>query len=208
MKLKKLAISISVFAFVISFAQVDFSSTRFGVLAGPTYSRVQNVHSPSSGRINFFAGAFALIPVGGDDMFYIQPEVEYLGAGENGQGDAKYGSSYISVPVYFKAYFSEAESEFFGQLGPRFGFLINQSIKNPTRTIYNVDQYGKAAGFDFAVSGGIGFSYKRKLEIFGRFDYGITNTLPNLIGKEPWDPTSFSTKKQHIFSAGISYIFD
>jgi hypothetical protein len=68
-------------------------------------------------------------------MFYLQPEIEYLGAGENGQNSAVYAGNYISVPIYFKAYFSEAESEFFGQLGPRFGFLMNQSIKNPSKTI-------------------------------------------------------------------------
>ena len=206
--LKKWAIVVSAFASSMAFAQIDFSSTRFGVTAGPTYSRVQNAHNPSSARVSFYGGFLALVPIGGDDMFYLQPEIEYLGAGENGQNSAVYASNYIIVPVYFKAYFSEAESEFFGQLGPRFGFLMNQSIKNPSKTIYNTDQFGKAAAFDFAISGGLGFSYKRKIEIFARFDYGFTDTLPDLKGKEPQDPNSFKNKKQHIVSGGISYIFD
>lgn len=205
---KKIALSLSVFASIYSFAQIDFSSTRFGLTVGPTYSRVQNAHNPSSARVNFFAGAFAIIPVGGDDMFYLQPGVEYLGAGENGDNGTKYGSSYLSVPVYFKAYFSEAESEFFGILGPRFGFAMSQNIKNPSKAIYAADQYGKTAAFDFALSGGLGFSYKRKWEIFARFDYGFTDTLPDLKGKEPQDPNSFKNKKQHVVSGGISYIFD
>ena len=206
---KKIALSLSVFASFFSFAQIDFSSTRFGLTAGPTYSRVQNAHNPSSARVNFFAGAFAIIPVGGDDMFYLQPGVEYLGAGENGDNGTKYGANYLSVPVYFKVYFSEAESEFFGQLGPRFGFLMNQSIKNPSKPqYYTTDTFGKAAAFDFAISGGLGFSYKRKWEIFARFDYGFTDTLPDLKGKEPQDPNNFKNKKQHVVSGGISYIFD
>ena len=205
---KKIALSLSVFASFFSFAQIDFSSTRFGLTAGPTYSRVQNAHNPSSARVNFFAGAFAIIPVGGDDMFYLQPGVEYLGAGENGDNGTKYGSSYLSVPVYFKAYFSEAESEFFGQLGPRFGFLLSQKVENPSRSIYNVEEFGKAAAFDLAISAGLGFSYKRKLEIVGRFDFGISNNLPDLMGKEPQDGTTNSTKRQHVLSAGITYIFD
>ena len=126
--LKKWAIVVSAFASSMAFAQIDFSSTRFGVTAGPTFSRVQNAHNPSSARVSFYGGFLAIVPIGGDDMFYLQPEIEYLGAGENGQNSAVYASNYISVPVYFKAYFSEAESEFFGQLGPRFGFLLNQSI--------------------------------------------------------------------------------
>ena len=120
--LKKIALSLSVFASFFSFAQIDFSSTRFGLTAGPTYSRVQKARNPSSARVSFYGGFLALVPIGGDDMFYLQPEIEYLGAGENGQNSAVYASNYISVPIYFKAYFSEAESEFFGQLGPRFGF--------------------------------------------------------------------------------------
>ncbi len=176
---KKIALSLSVFASFFSFAQIDFSSTRFGLTAGPTYSRVQNAHNPSSARVNFFAGAFAIIPVGGDDMFYLQPEIEYLGAGENGQNSAVYASNYISVPVYFKAYFSEAESEFFGQLGPRFGFLMNQSIKNPSKPqYYTTDTFGKAAAFDFAISGGLGFSYKRKVEIFSSIYFCSSTSLP------------------------------
>ena len=213
---KKIALSLSVFASFFSFAQIDFSSTRFGLTAGPTYSRVQNAHNPSSARVNFFAGAFAIIPVGGDDMFYLQPGVEYLGAGENGDNGTKYGGNYLSVPIYFKAYFSEAESEFFGILGPRFGFAIGQTIKNAPLKYYNgqllpiyeTNYFGKTATFDFALSGGLGFSYKRKWEIFARFDYGFTDTLPDLKGKEPQDPNSFKNKKQHVVSGGISYIFD
>lgn len=213
---KKIALSLSVFASFFSFAQIDFSSTRFGLTAGPTYSRVQNAHNPSSARVNFFAGAFAIIPVGGDDMFYLQPGVEYLGAGENGDNGTKYGGNYLSVPIYFKAYFSEAESEFFGQLGPRFGFAIGQTIKNAPLKYYNgqllpiyeTNYFGKTATFDFALSGGLGFSYKRKWEIFARFDYGFTDTLPDLKGKEPQDPNSFKNKKQQVVSGGISYIFD
>ena len=114
----------------------------------------------------------------------------------------------LAFLFYFKAYFSEAESEFFGQLGPRFGFAMSQNIKNPSKAIYVADQYGKTAAFDFALSGGLGFSYKRKWEIFARFDYGFTDTLPDLKGKEPQDPNSFKNKKQHVVSGGISYIFD
>ena len=101
--LKKWAIVVSAFASSMAFAQIDFSSTRFGLTAGPTYSRVQNAHNPSSARVNFFAGAFAIIPVGGDDMFYLQPGVEYLGAGENGDNGTKYGGNlFILKHIFLK----------------------------------------------------------------------------------------------------------
>ena len=206
--LKKWAIVVSAFASSMAFAQIDFSSTRFGVTAGPTFSRVQNAHNPSSSRTSFYGGALVIIPIGGDDMFYLQPQVEYLSAGEKGDGETVYANNYLSVPVYFKAYFSEAESEFFGQLGPRFGFLLSQKVENPSISIYNVEEFGKAAAFDLAISAGLGFSYKRKLEIVGRFDFGVSNNLPDLMGKEPQDGATNSTKRQHVLSAGITYIFD
>lgn len=190
-----------------SFAQLDFSSTRFGLIAGPVYSRVQNAHNPSNARISGYGGVMALIPIGADDMFYLQPQIEYLSAGEKG-GVALYASDYVSIPLYFKAYFSEAESEFFGQLGPRLGILSAQKVTNPTKSLYAVEQSGKAASLDWAISAGLGFSYRRKWEIMGRFDFGLSNQLPSLMGKEPQDPASNQKKRQHILSAGISYIFD
>jgi hypothetical protein len=77
-------------------------------------------------------------------MFYLQPGVEYLGAGEN--GTMALNMEAITL-VYFKAYFSEAESEFFGQLGPRFGFAMNQTIKNPSKPIYTTDTIWKDSSF-------------------------------------------------------------
>lgn len=208
MKIKKLLLASTLCLSVFGFSQVDFSSTRYGLILGGVNSRVQNAHNPSSSRTGFYGGAFALVPVGSDDMFYIQPQVEYLSAGEKGGSSTTYASNYLSIPVYFKAYFSEAESEFFAQLGPRFGFLLNQKVTNPSKEIYKVEQYGKAAGFDFAISAGLGFSYKRKWEFTGRFDFGVSNTLPSLVGKEPQDGASNLTKRQHVLSAGVSYIFD
>lgn len=209
LSIKKVFLGLILLSSISAFSQVDISSTRFGLIAGPTYSRIQNAHNPSSARVSVYGGAFALIPVGDNDQFYIQPQVEYLGAGEKGGSGVLYANNYLSVPVYFKAYFSEAESEFFGQLGPRFGFLINQKISNPSKPeIYAVDKFGKAAGFDLAISAGLGFSYKRKWEFTGRFDFGVTNNLPDLMNKEPYDAATSLKKRQHILSAGISYIFD
>ena len=136
--LQKLFIISAGFIFTPIFSQVDFSSTRFGLIAGPTYSRIQNAHNPSSSRISFYGGALAIIPIGGDDMFYLQPQVEYLSAGEKGDGETVYANNYLSVSVYFKAYFFFFFSEFFGQLGPRFGFLLSQKVENPSRSFYNV----------------------------------------------------------------------
>ena len=200
-------------------AQIDLRNTRFGITGGGTYSRVSNAHNPSGPRYSGYGGVLALIPIDNNDQFYLQPGVEYLGAGESGKDkDAKgatgynavYANNYISVPIYFKGYFSEAESEFFAMAGPKFNFLINQNIKNaPDRyTEEGVgDINGKAAGFNFGVGLGIGFSYKRMFEVSGRYDIGLSNTYKGLMKEQTNDPNVSKKKSEQVLSVGLSYIF-
>ena len=203
------------------FAQIDFRNTRYGINAGATYSRVSNAHNPSGPRYSVYGGFLALIPVDNSDQFYIQPEVVYFGAGEGGDKKvespygvphAVYGNNYISVPIYFKGFFSEAETEFFAIAGPRFNFLIGQTIKNPAKPIYTVDGVGdvngKANFLNIGISLGVGFSYKRKLEITGRYDIGLSNTYKGLMKEYGTDPNIQRKKSEQVLSAGLSYIFD
>jgi len=224
--MKKFLLASALAFSTLSFAQIDFSSARFGVLAGGNYSRVKNAHNPSGPRFTFQAGALALIPVGSENQFFLQPEVLYYGAGETGKDkDAKnadgynavYANNYLSVPVFFKGYFSEAESEFFGLVGPRFNFLLSQTTKNAPvgRPYYDPDVTdpshpeisGKANGFNFGVGLGVGYSYKRQLELTLMYDFGISNTYPKLV--ESWTKYADTekSKSEQVLSIGISYIF-
>ncbi|MDO4225270.1 MAG: porin family protein [Bergeyella zoohelcum] len=213
--MKKLILSAVLMASMSVSGQVDFNNTRFGIIGGYDYSRVRNAHNPSGPRHTFQAGVTALIPIDSYDQFYIQPEVVYYGAGESGKDktakgkngyNAMYANNYISVPIYFKGYFSEAESEFFGLIGPRFNFLINQKLSNIYNPGYTIEGNGKingkAAFFNFAIGAGVGFSYKRKLEISGRYDLGISNTYPGLMAEYE------AKKSQQVASVVINYIFD
>lgn len=218
--MKKFFLTFTLLASVLASAQIDFRSTRFGLTVGGNYSRVSNAHNPSGPRYTMQAGVLALIPIDSNDQFYIQPEVTYYGAGETGKDknakgapgyDAVYGNNYISVPLYFKGYFSEAESEFFGMIGPRFNFLISQNIKNPAKEYYAADEYGKANSFNFAIGAGIGYSYKRQLELTVRYDLGLSNTfkdLKNSPDNTTGDPSVDVKKSEQVFSIGLSYIFE
>ena len=219
--MKKLLTSSALCAAALLAAQIDLSSTRFGITGGATMSRVTNAHNPSGPIYSGFGGFLALIPVDSNDQFYLQPGVEYLGAGESGKDkeakefegyDAVYANNYISVPVYFKGYFSESESEFFAMAGPKFNFLMSQNIKNaPLRYTEEGDPetgvHGKASSFNFAVGLGLGFSYKRQLEITGRYDLGLSNTYKGLMSEDGSDPNIAKKKSEQVFSLGLSYIF-
>ncbi len=222
--MKKIILSALMLASGLSFAQVDLSSTRFGLTVGGNYSRVTNAHNPSGPRYGIQAGALALIPIDNNDQFYLQPEIVFYAAGESGkdknaQGsvgyDAKYYNNYISIPVYFKAYFSEAESEFFGMIGPRFNLLVSQKVENPSKRYYVAEQLeeypgvnGKASPFNFAVGAGLGFSYKRQLELALRYDLGVSNTYKGLMTESGSDPNIEKRKTEHVVSVGLSYIFE
>lgn len=222
--MKKLILSSTLLASVLMSAQIDFSSTRYGLTAGGTYSRVSNAHNPSGARFSGYGGFLALIPVDNNNQFYIQPEVEYLGAGESGKDkhakgtpgyDAVYANNYISVPIYFKAFFSEAESEFFALAGPKFNFLIDQKVTNESKPYYAVDELpaypgvnGKANSFNFGLGFGVGFSYQRQLELALRYDLGLSNTYKGLMSEGGGDPNSAKKKGEQVLSVGLSYIFE
>lgn len=187
---------------------LQLRDARFGVTAGANYSRVTNVHSPSKPRYSFDFGGLALIPLDYNDQLFIQAQLEYLGSGEKGDGDTKYTNDYISVPIYFKGYFTNAESEMFGFVGPRFAFSVNEKIENPNKPIYYAEENGGGARkFDLALSLGIGYSHKRQVETYLRYDFGILNKYPDM--KDiPGIKDSEKAKRQHILMLGVSYIFN
>ena len=221
--MKKLLFTSALALSTLSFAQIDFNNTRFGVTAGLNRSGVSNAHRPSGARYTFQAGGLALIPIGTANQFFLQPEVLFYGAGETGKdsdfknGDrnangynAVYANNYISVPVYFKAYFSEAPFEFFAMAGPRFNFLVNQNVKNvpQDRPYYDPDYNGtsnfngKAASFNFGIGLGLGYSLKREWEFTIKYDLGLTNTYKGLVNE-----LSSKSKSEQVASIGVSYIF-
>ncbi|REC49577.1 porin family protein [Chryseobacterium pennipullorum] len=221
--MKKLLLASALTLSALSFAQMQWKNTRFGLTAGLNYSRVANAHNPSGPRFAFQGGALALIPVGKANQFFIQPEVMYYGAGETGKDkdakgrdgyDAVYANNYLSVPLYFKGYFSEAESEFFGMAGPRFNFLVSQDVKNPPvgRPYYDPDVAdptnpavnGKAKSFNWGIGLGVGYSYKRQVELALRYDLGLSDTYPGLAKEKGGTDKK---KSEQVLALTLSYIF-
>jgi len=218
--MKKILFASLVLSSLLSHAQIDFSSTEFGVVAGGTYSRVRNAHNPSGPRISVLGGFTAQVPMGAGDQYYIQAEALYFGAGEGGDRKyedvkgwehAVYANNYISIPLNFKAYFSEAESEFYGLIGPRFNFLVDQKVTNPARESYKADGYGKANSFNLGLGAGVGFSYRRQLELALKYDIGLSNAYPDLKNSPEeiatQDANVAKKKSEQVISLGLTYFF-
>ena len=218
--MKKLLIGSALILSSFSFAQIDFRSSVFGLTAGGTYSRVRNAHNPSGARYSVLGGLVYTVPVGTTEQFYLQAEAVYLGGGEGGdrkyekdrnKPHAVYAANYISVPISFKAYFSEAESEFFALGGPRFNFLVSQKVTNPSSDSYKEETYGKANSFNFGLGLGLGYSYKRNLELTVRYDLGLSDAYPDLKYSPSEiataDPAVAKKKSEHIMSLALTYFF-
>lgn len=185
----------------MSFAQL-FSGTRFGASAGLNFSNLRNIHGDSNSRLGFHAGGLALIPVSNSEEFFIQTELAYSQKGEKNDtnlGSELYQLDYLDVPVLFKPYFSDNESEFYALVGPKFSFLLNDKVKDPTTAGagYHDDKY---KSFDLGIVAGIGFSFQRRYEIDLRYEYGMTDVVENDASNEEQNNTS----NLHL---SLSYIF-
>ncbi|MGV2451717.1 UNVERIFIED_CONTAM: porin family protein [Ralstonia mannitolilytica] len=221
--MKKLLLASALTFSILYPAQVLLNITRFGLTGGLNYSRVSRAHDPGGPRFTGQIGLLALIPVGKANQYYLQPEVLYYGAGETGRNkkakgkdgyDAIYANNYLSIPLFFRAYFSGDETEMFGLIGPRFNFLLNQKVRNVPimRPYYDPDVIdptqsevsGKAKNFNWGLGLGLGYSYKRQLEVTAQYDMGLSNTYPGLVKEKHG---TRNKKTERVFSLTLSYVF-
>ncbi len=100
--------------------------------------------------------------------------------------------NYIEIPFFAHVSWGKEERglQFFLNLGPQFGFLINEkehyngdwNIEDRPITI--VPLYGKAVEnkFEYGIAGGLGVEYKTKIGNFfieGRYYYGLSDIFNN-----------------------------
>lgn len=182
------------------------AQVQYGLRAGGNYSAVREIHGNSGRRTAFYVGGFAQIPIGSTyNQLYLRPELIYSQEGETNEFrrddrtiEETYSNDYIAIPVLLKAYFSENDTEFFGLIGPEFGFMVSDKVKTDgTQDPTYVDV--EANTFNFAATLGLGFSYLRKFEIEGRISYGFSDMYKN----DPADENNNASK----VSLGVSYNF-
>lgn len=176
---------------------ITYSQVRWGIKGSVHRSNISEIHKESEGRIAGSLGGFAQIPIARDNQFFLHPEVTYSLQGEKDTRDnlgAKYFQNYINVSMMLRAYFSEADSEFFGELGPQVGFLVYQKNKD-----MDIQEYGdKPKSMDISIGAGIGYSILRRYEFSVRYNYGLVDVYKNYPKQE----------RTSILSTTFAYIFD
>lgn len=178
------------------------SQITYGPKAGLNVTNLTDIHGDSGPRYGFYAGGFVSIPIGQNDQFYFQPELLYSQQGEQNTSqnhDELYKLDYLQVPLLFKAYFSENDTEFFGVFGPQVGFLINNQVDTggrPQHGGYINDEY---RSIDMGITAGLGFAYNRQIELDLRYFYGLMDVVPN--------DSQMRHNRTSVISIGLAYRF-
>lgn len=179
------------------FPVITYSQVRLGIKGSVHRSNISEIHKESEGRISGSFGAFCQIPLDNNNQFFFQPEVIYSLEGEKDKHTShviKYFQNYLNIPLMLRAYFSEADSEFFGEIGPQIGFLVSQKNKDLDILYYN----DKPKNINLSIGFGIGYSILRNFEFSIRYNYGLIDVYKDYPKQE----------RTSVLGASLAYIFN
>ena len=203
--MKNLCKKISLLALITFGFQAANAQITYGVKAGAGTSNTTLIHGVSKNRIGFVGGGFAEIPLTyKNNLHYLQVEVLYTNQGEFSkfrEGDKdKYKAflNYINIPIMYKYFLSDADTDFFLEAGPQLGFLVSKNFDLEGPEIEN-DTENK---FDLALAAGIGFSLERKYEVNFRYSYGMTDSYKTFNGDSGKD-----VNRSSLLSLQLAYKF-
>ncbi len=169
-------------------AQDDF---KFGVTGGVVNSSIRGGLSAlgfniASGNIEskfgFYVGASA--DYGISDKFHVQPELQYVAAGD---------LSYVQLPVMAKYYIID---KLYAQVGPQFSFSTNADKIKDLLSLVNAEDSVSSIGVDFAF--GAGYELLDNLAVQARFATELTNRYSG-------PGTSFASVKASNFYVGVVF---
>lgn len=156
---------------LVLFLAANLQAQKFnlGVKAGVNFSDISSAsHLQLKEKTGFIAGGFVSV---GFNKFAIQPEVLYSQQGSKVDLD-KFDLDYLNVPVILKYYL--IGDVFNLQVGPQFGFLMNDKI--------TVGDQIKAKDFDMSGVVGAGLDLPAGFRLDARYHFGIQDISPS-VGK-------------------------
>ncbi len=161
--MKKLILSVFILCFAFG-AQAQ--SIDLGIKVGANFAKISDASVDLSNKTGLLAGAFVSI---GFNKWAIQPEILYSQQGAKTDLE-DFDLDYVNIPIMFKYYIIGNVLNI--QVGPQFGFLAHQSIKD------QVD----AKDYDLSGAVGAGVDLPFGLRISARYHFGFTDVANN-IGK-------------------------
>lgn len=185
--------------FVFIFSGTLVSNAQFelkpGVRAGVNIAKVTNFEVDS--KTDFFVGGqFELKFV---DFYSLQPEVIYSRQGFKADND-NYSIDYLSLGITNKFTFGGG---FNVLVGPTIDFKVGDNLP----TFFS----DELIGVDFALMGGIGYTFKNGLAVDVRFKQGLVDIFGdnyNEYNDENGNGNFDDVRLNQLFQFGVSYSFD
>ncbi len=191
--IKRLAIFVFIFSgTLVSRAQFELKP---GLRAGVNISRVTNFEVDS--KTDFFVGGQLELKF--VNFYSLQPELIYSRQGFKA-GRENYSIDYLSVGVTNKFTFGRG---FNVLVGPTIDIKVGDNLP----TFFS----DELIGIDFALMGGIGYTFKNGLAVDVRFKQGIVDIFGdnyNEYNDENGNGNFDEVKLNQLFQVGVSYSFD
>jgi hypothetical protein len=180
----------------VSFAQNDPQLTtpmetkaRFGIKGGVNLASLEidddtpATNFNTNSKTSFHVGVYANLPL--SEMFRLQPEILYMGAGSKVKGTPLSGNQgststyeadfdYIAIPVKLQL---ATKSGFFVEAGPQFAFLTTARQDNANGEDPDIKDEGIIKKTDFAAVAGIGYMSRIGLGIHATYVHGLSNVF-------------------------------
>ncbi|MEX0997412.1 MAG: porin family protein [Flavobacteriaceae bacterium] len=156
----------------------------FGLKAGMNFANINDAAEGLDTRTGFHAGLFLGLKF--NDKIALQPELLYSQQGA--EFDAgEFNLDYVNIPVILKYYLVKG---FNVQLGPQFGFVVNDDI-----SVGGIAADFEAEEFDLSGVVGAGYDLPLGLRIDARYNFGFNEVFKNSDGKNG------------VFSLALGYSF-
>ncbi|HRE78542.1 MAG TPA: outer membrane beta-barrel protein [Flavobacterium sp.] len=188
---------LAIFVFIFSGTLVSNAQFEFkpGLRGGVNIAKVTNFEVDS--KTDFFVGGqFELKFV---DFYSLQPEVIYSRQGFKADND-NYSIDYLSLGITNKFTFGGG---FNVLVGPTIDFKVGDNLP----TFFS----DELIGVDFALMGGIGYTFENGLAVDVRFKQGLVDIFGdnyNEYNDENGNGNFDEVKLNQLFQFGVSYSFD
>ena len=146
---------------------------KFGLKAGVNFANlVGDDIDGAETRVGLNLGGLVEIPV--SEKFSFQPELAYsqYGTTNNDEGsDISINLDYLTLPLLAKFYVAEGFSL---EGGPQLGFKLKGEVEVDN---VSVDLEDGIKGFDYGITGGVGYSLPMGIFFQARYYYGLSDVF-------------------------------
>ncbi|WP_312765422.1 porin family protein [Epilithonimonas sp.] len=203
--MKKLIVIFS----LLVFSSVSSQSIKYGVTGSFHKGSIAGIHNASKGNFGGSIGLFADFSIVPNDIYdsawlYLTPQLELYAIGEKASwnekdnNQQKYNNTYIGVPIYLKYFIRNSgyKGDLYFMIGPKFEFLVSEkneegdAVNKAMTAGYDPAKFGlgqKADSFGYGISAKVGVKVDDKLDVFIRFDRGLSKVYPDYVAQSSYN---------------------